>query len=338
MKKTIWIDISNGPHVLFFKPLINFLEKDYRILLSARDFSYTKKLLKQFFPDNLSVFMTDYGLQKTKLNKIFATVWRARKLYIKYKKEPISISLSCGSREQIIASRILNIPIITSEDYEFSNMFFTRFVDYLFIPEVIPKSVFPIKDSKIIKYPGFKEDMYLFNYKPGHIDLRIDKTKIIVLFRPGDYYSHYQKSSYKIIENILLKMFLKNRKLIQLIVLPRHHEQKYYLSKYFDRAKIEYFFPEVNYFGPDLIWQSDIVIGGGGTMLREACILNIPTYSFFSGRIGHVDSYYVNNKKMSFIRDYNDVEKLKLRKCYNKQVCRNPKVFDFFVRKILSYL
>ena len=28
MKKTIWIDISNGPHVLFFKPLINFLEKD----------------------------------------------------------------------------------------------------------------------------------------------------------------------------------------------------------------------------------------------------------------------------------------------------------------------
>ncbi len=73
-------------------------------------------------------------------------------------------------------------------------------------------------------------------------------------------------------------------------------------------------------------------------MLREACILNIPTYSFFSGRIGHVDSYYVNNKKMSFIRDYNDVEKIKLRKCYNKQVCRNPKVFDFFVRKILSYL
>jgi predicted glycosyltransferase len=123
-----------------------------------------------------------------------------------------------------------------------------------------------------------------------------------------------------------------------LIVLPRHQEQKYYLSKYFDRQKIEYFFPEVNYFGPDLIWQSDIVIGGGGTMLREACILNIPSYSFFSGRIGHVDSYYVNTKKMSFIRNYNDAEKIKLEKCYNKQLFRNQKVFDFVISNILSKL
>ena len=41
--------------------------------------------------------------------------------------------------------------------------------------------------------------------------------------------------------------------------------------------------------GLNLIWFSDLVISGGGTMNREAAALGVPVYSIFRGKIGGVD-------------------------------------------------
>ena len=38
--------------------------------------------------------------------------------------------------------------------------------------------------------------------------------------------------------------------------------------------------------GLDLIWNSDLVISGGGTMNREASALGVPVYSIFRGKLG----------------------------------------------------
>ena len=43
--------------------------------------------------------------------------------------------------------------------------------------------------------------------------------------------------------------------------------------------------------GLNLIWFSDLVISGGGTMNREAAALGVPVYSIFRGKIGAVDRY-----------------------------------------------
>ena len=43
--------------------------------------------------------------------------------------------------------------------------------------------------------------------------------------------------------------------------------------------------------GLDMIWASDLVISGGGTMNREAAALGVPVYSIFRGKIGAVDQY-----------------------------------------------
>ena len=43
--------------------------------------------------------------------------------------------------------------------------------------------------------------------------------------------------------------------------------------------------------GLNLIWYSDLVISGGGTMNREAAALGVPVYSVFRGHIGAVDRY-----------------------------------------------
>ena len=48
MSKRIWIDMTTGPHVLFFEPLIKTLEKEgLEFLITARSYQQTVELLEQ---------------------------------------------------------------------------------------------------------------------------------------------------------------------------------------------------------------------------------------------------------------------------------------------------
>ena len=65
--------------------------------------------------------------------------------------------------------------------------------------------------------------------------------------------------------------------------------------------------------GLDLIWYSDVVISGGGTMNREAAALGIPVYSLFRGTMGAVDKYLAETGKLVLLESEKDVhEKLRL--------------------------
>ena len=48
--------------------------------------------------------------------------------------------------------------------------------------------------------------------------------------------------------------------------------------------------------GLNLMWYSDLVISGGGTMNREAAALRVPVYSIFRGRMGAVDKYLAQDR------------------------------------------
>ncbi|HEY9456386.1 MAG TPA: DUF354 domain-containing protein, partial [Gaiella sp.] len=42
----VWIDVTNSPHVVFFRPLIALLrERGHDVTISARDFAQTLELL-----------------------------------------------------------------------------------------------------------------------------------------------------------------------------------------------------------------------------------------------------------------------------------------------------
>jgi predicted glycosyltransferase len=65
--------------------------------------------------------------------------------------------------------------------------------------------------------------------------------------------------------------------------------------------------------GLDLIWYSDVVISGGGTMNREAAALGIPVYSLFRGTMGAVDKHLAATGRLVLLESVADVrEKLKL--------------------------
>ena len=59
--------------------------------------------------------------------------------------------------------------------------------------------------------------------------------------------------------------------------------------------------------GLNLMWHSDLVISGGGTMNREAAALGIPVYSIFRGEIGAVDRYLSNSGRLVLIESVEDL-------------------------------
>jgi predicted glycosyltransferase len=65
--------------------------------------------------------------------------------------------------------------------------------------------------------------------------------------------------------------------------------------------------PEEPLNGLDLIWFSDLVISGGGTMNREAAALGVPVYSTFRGKIGAVDKYLSENGRLVLIENVHEV-------------------------------
>ena len=59
--------------------------------------------------------------------------------------------------------------------------------------------------------------------------------------------------------------------------------------------------------GLNLIWHSDLVISGGGTMNREAAALGVPVYSIFRGHIGAVDRYLATAGRLVLLESVQDV-------------------------------
>ena len=57
----------------------------------------------------------------------------------------------------------------------------------------------------------------------------------------------------------------------------------------------------------NLIWFSDLMISGGGTMNREAAALGVPVYSVFRGKIGAVDKYLAQNGRLTLLENINEV-------------------------------
>jgi predicted glycosyltransferase len=65
--------------------------------------------------------------------------------------------------------------------------------------------------------------------------------------------------------------------------------------------------------GLNLIWYSDVVISGGGTMNREAAALGVPVYSLFRGTMGAVDKHLAETGRLVLLESEQDVrEKLTL--------------------------
>lgn len=304
--KNIWIDLDNSPHVPFFRPIIDELNKrGYEVVLTARN-AYQVCELADRFHMNYKQIGHHYG--KNKILKVIGFLIRSVQFapYI-IKMKPV-LALSHGSRSQVAIAKLLGITSIVIFDYEYTSVMIDP--DFVMMPDLIFDSAVKSDKIKIYKYPGIKEDVYIPSFKPDSSIrdfLGIDEDEIVVTVRPPAIEAHYHSSkSEELFEEIIEYLLLKEK--IQIILLPRNGKQEKMVrnlwKKWFDTRKV--IIPEHAVDGLNLIWFSDLVVSGGGTMNREAAALGVPVYSIFRGKIGAVDRYLANNGRLVLIESIDD--------------------------------
>ncbi|MCK5116092.1 MAG: DUF354 domain-containing protein [Candidatus Aegiribacteria sp.] len=311
----IWFDADNAPHVLVMKPLAEELtRRGHTVLFTARDRSSTCELLDMYNLDYIKVGGT---YRNSTVGKITGTIRRAFALRKAMKHWKADVSFGHGSRALPIASRMLRVPSITMYDYEWVNpSLFNRFCSKILLPDVITLErcrEAGIDTDKVRFFPGFKENLYLNDVKPDpsiDSELGLKDEKIKVLLRPPATTAHYHNpEAEEILDALLEKLF--NDPEVQLIWIPRTPDQNELIR---GSHKAEIIIPAKVYPGPQLILAMDMIIGGGGTMTREAAVLGVPSITFFKGKRGAVDDALHNSERLQILPNKEEASTLHFRR------------------------
>jgi predicted glycosyltransferase len=344
----IWIDLDNSPHVPFFVPIIEELEKHgCSVVVTARDCSNVCDLLN-FFGVKSRIVGRHYG--RRKLIKIVATLLRALQLLRVGMTERPDLAVSHGSRSQSLCCALLGIPTITLFDYEFANLSLSKVLGrlgktWLMAPDIIFSGSLP-NNARQLYYPGIKEDVYVPRFKPDSrikAQLNLPDDKLIITVRPPATNAHYFNPES---EEVFIATidFLLARPNTKLVLVPRNKQQRLAgqirWRQAFESKQMIVLDGPVD--GLNLIWHSDLVISGGGTMNREAAALGVPVYSVYRGPLGAVDRYLASvRKRLTLIESIAEIEKkiiLQRRSRGQEPGCINPEALGRIVRNILSVL
>jgi uncharacterized protein len=308
-KGKIWIDLDNSPHVPFFAPIIEELQKrGYSLVLTARDCSQVRELADLF---HLNYKLIGSHSGKNKIRKVVGLFFRGLQLLPTILREKPDLAVSHCSRAQMIVSASLGIPSLQMGDYEFATPWVFVRPTWSMCPAVIPDEVVPGCPKRILKYPGIKEDVYVPRFVPNpsiRPQLGLQEQDLVAIIRPPASEAHYHNSGSDELFDAVLK-FLSQQPDVKLVVLPRNDKQAKYVKgrwpTLFASGKMRIPVQAVD--GLSLIWYSDFVVSAGGTMNREAAALGVPVYSIFRGRIGAVDRFLSQAGRLVLVEGVQDV-------------------------------
>jgi predicted glycosyltransferase len=314
-RQKIWIDLDNTPHVPFFEPIIEKLsERGFDVVLTARDAFQVCELANQ---KGLRYTKVGRHYGKNKLIKVLGLFYRALQLAPFALREKPTLALSHGARSQIIISNLLGIPTVLMADYEFAQYLPLMRPTWEMVPEVIPDSSLYCARDRIRKYPGIKEDVYVSRMRrdPDFLrDLGVAPEEMLITVRPPATEAHYHNPE----SETLFVEFMERacgQESVRIVLLPRNNRQGEVIRKnwprWFDDART--IIPPAAVDGLNLLWHSDLVVSGGGTMNREAAALGVPVYSIFRGKIGAIDLHLEKQGRLVMVENAKDVAgKIKL--------------------------
>ena len=303
--------MDNTPHVPFFKPIIRELEKrGYTVVLTARDAFQVCELATQ---SGLVYKKVGRHYGKKKLRKVLGLAWRSLQLLPFVLRQRPIMGLSHGSRAQILLCNLLRIPTVMVMDYEHAQTPLLLRPRWEIVPDVLFNEKLHCKTKeRIRKYKGIKEDVYVPDFKPApelRQQLHLDGNSVIVTVRPPANEAHYHNpESEAFFAQFMDRAFRAPG--VKTVLLPRNQAQAAHIKAnwphWFRDSKV--IIPNEAVDGLNLLWLSDLVVSGGGTMNREAAALGVPVYSIFRGKIGAVDRHLQSQGKMTLIESIEDVQ------------------------------
>jgi uncharacterized protein len=311
----IWADLATAPQVLFLEPLISEMRRrGHEVMITTREFTETIGLA-----DRCGLDHTPVGVHggKSMFRKVTANFGRATRLARLIRPQGVSLAVSQGSISQAIAAARLRIPMVAMGDYEGNpgNHIVCRVAKRLIVPDVFCKANlrrYGATDAKIVSYPGIKEQVYLAAFRPDPdfpATLGIPVESIVATMRPPSVVSAYHRFGNTVFDETIRYVAGHARTVV--VLLPRGAEQR---REYAGLGLPNVIIPREVVDGPQLVYCSDLVVGAGGTMNREATVLGTPVYTEFQGQSGSVDEYLVKQGKMIRVVDSAGIPSIKVRK------------------------
>jgi len=272
----IWIDFDNTPHVNVLLPIIKRLEKDHELILTSRDVFETVPMLEHY-GINTMIIGTHKG--KNRIKKVIGLFSRIIKLLLKVPKFDISFSLGGNTTATISKLRRKPSMVFSDNDISFKVPAYRFGTDFIF-PSYFDSSKleekYSINPSQMNKFNGFKEDIYIADYKPDPNFLETLPFKDFITIRPENLKASYVPLDSK---SIVMDLFEKF-KTYNILFLPRYPEEKMYAEGYYN-----IFIPEKPLNGLDVCHYTTAMLTGAGTFAREAALLGKPSVSFFPGKV-----------------------------------------------------
>jgi predicted glycosyltransferase len=311
----VWIDLTNSPHVLVMRPVIETLRADgHEVEVTARDFAQTIDLCDRF-----GIAHTAIGRHRGErvaakaaglLSRSLALVRWARSR-AKSSGASFDLALGHGSNDISVAAALLGLPSSTMFDYEWATAQHNvncRLARAVVVPAAIPPERLERYGArgKLRPYEGLKEEYYLADFEPDErvlAELGLDRERAIVVVRTPPEVSLYHRFASDLFAGVLARLRDAVREGVQPVLLPRVKAQRQALA-----AVPGFIVPERAIDAQSLMAYADLMISAGGTMNREAVALGVPVYSTFEGRMGAVDERLIAEGRLRRLRTPEQLE------------------------------
>ncbi|MGN6870485.1 MAG: DUF354 domain-containing protein [Solirubrobacteraceae bacterium] len=300
----IWIDLTNSPHVLVMRPVIDKLrERGHEVEVTARDFAQTLGLCERLGIAHTAIGRHRGGRIGSKAvgladRSVALTRWARGRRFDR--------ALGHGSNDITIAAALMRIPSATMFDYEWATVQHNvncRLARTVVVPDAIPPERLYRYGArgKIRAYPGLKEEYYLADFEPDPeilASLGLNPERPIAVVRTPPAVSLYHR-----FENNVFAEVLERLAEVQTVVLPRTPEQRAELHRHGG-----FIVPEQAIDAQSLVAYADVVVSAGGTMNREAVALGTPVYTVFEGRLGAVDERLIAEGRLRRLTSPDELE------------------------------
>ena len=299
----VWIDLTNSPHVLVMRPVIDVLRaRGHEVEVTARDFAQTLGLCRR-----LGIEHTPVGRHRGERlgAKAVGLLSRSGALLRWARGRSFDVALGHGSNDISVAASLLRIPSATMFDYEWATVQHSincRLARAVVVPDVIPAERLYRYGArgKLRTYAGLKEEYYLHDFEPDAAvlgELGLDASRPIFVIRTPPEVSLYHRFA-----NDTFARLLEHVRGQQAVVLPRTDAQREQLE-----SAGGFIVPRAAIDAQSLIAYADAVISAGGTMNREAVALGTPVWTTFEGRAGAVDEALIADGRLRRLSDPADV-------------------------------
>ena len=345
--KKIWVDIEEPKTAIMFKSLLEKFGNDgAEILVTARDYDSTFQIL-----DDLDVVYKKVGKHggATLEKKLKSYINRLVELYPKVVNFKPDYFITFSSVEGARISYGLNIPSIGYND-EPRNVPVCKlifpYLDKIITPTCVPEQLYldlHANPNKLIRYNGIDEIAWLSEYKPNPSvldEFSLKKGEYVVI-RSEPSFASYFIDILKPEESLISKFFppiyreFPNYKFLMIV---RTKKQELFLNEKLEKykqnsnIKITRYMPNM----VDLCYYSSLVISGGGTIVRESSLLNVPSIEFFPGGTAPQERFLIDNGfPLQHIKEIDEIVKKSLEILSTKP--KSDRFNNNFREKILNF-